>query len=449
MSRTRTRQKALETDPAKRLAQLQAKTRRSVFAGMATIALFFGGFGAWSATAPLTSAAVASGIVKIEGNRKTVEHLEGGIVREILHRDGDFVEAGEPLVRLDDTRARAAYDLLQGQYRVALGLQARLLAERDGLEKIEFPAALLEDARRDARVAEIIVAQHNIFEARRTALQGQIKILEQRIAQAKEEIAGLKAQEESETQQIELIAEELADAEKLVAQGLQRKPRLLALQRGKAAIEGSRGAHLADIARAQQKIGEAALAILDLKNKRLNEVVDSLRESQDRLADLTERLRAAEDVLERTTVRALQPGVVVDLRVHSVGGVIGAGDPILDIVPQNDKLVVEALVRPEDIDSVHTGLPAHVRLTGLDRRTTPTVDGAVVYVSADRLTDPKTGVGYFRADIEVDATSIEELGINLYPGMPAQVLIVTGERTALDYIVSPLTDRFAQAFREQ
>lgn len=417
--------------------------------GMATIVLFFGGFGAWSATAPLTSAAVAPGQIIVQGNRKRVEHLEGGIVKEILHRDGDFVEAGEPVVRLDDTRARATYDLLQGQYRAALALEARLVAERDGADRIDFPPDLMEVARQDPKVAQIVVAQNNIFEARRSTLEGQIKILQQRIAQAREEIAGLEAQEKSEARQLALIDEELVDVEQLVEKGLQRKPHLLALKRTKAAIEGSRGEHLAEIARARQKIGEATLAILDLKNQKLNAVVDGLREAQERIADLTERVRAAEDILVRTTIRAPQSGVIVGSKVHTVGGVIEPGLPLMEIVPQNDKLIVETKVRPEDIDSVHTGLPAHVRLSGLNRRTTPSIDGEVVYVSADRLSDPETGIGYFRADVEVEAASVEALGITLTPGMPAQVLIVTGERTAFDYLISPLADRFASAFKEE
>lgn len=417
--------------------------------GMATIVLFFGGFGAWSATAPLTSAAVAPGQIIVQGNRKRVEHLEGGIVKEILHRDGDFVEAGEPVVRLDDTRARATYDLLQGQYRAALALEARLVAERDGADRIDFPPDLMEVARQDPKVAQIVVAQNNIFEARRSTLEGQIKILQQRIAQAREEIAGLEAQEKSEARQLALIDEELVDVEQLVEKGLQRKPHLLALKRTKAAIEGSRGEHLAEIARARQKIGEATLAILDLKNQKLNAVVDGLREAQERIADLTERVRAAEDILVRTTIRAPQSGVIVGSKVHTVGGVIEPGLPLMEIVPQNDKLIVETKVRPEDIDSVHTGLPAHVRLSGLNRRTTPSIDGEVVYVSADRLSDPETGIGYFRADVEVEAASVDALGITLTPGMPAQVLIITGERTAFDYLISPLADRFASAFKEE
>jgi HlyD family type I secretion membrane fusion protein len=449
MSRTRDSQHTVEIDPARRLAQLRAKTRRSVLVGTATILLFFGGFGAWSATAPLTSAAVAPGQVIVQGNRKRVEHLEGGIVKEILHPDGDFVEAGEPLVRLDDTRTRATYDMLQGQFRAALALEARLITERDGADKIDFPSALMEAARQDANVAQIVIAQNNVFKARRSTMEGQIKIMQQRVAQAREEIAGLEAQERSEAQQLALIGEELADVEQLVEKGLQRKTRLLALKRARAAIEGSRGEHVAEIARARQKIGEAKLIVLDLKNRRLNEVVDGLREAQESIADLTERVRAAEDILVRTTIRAPQSGVIVGSRVHTVGGVIEPGLPLMEIVPQDNKLIVETKVRPEDIDSVRTGLAAHVRLTGLNRRTTPSIDGEVVYVSADRLTDPETGIGYYRADVEVELASIDELGITLTPGMPAQVLIVTGERTAFNYLISPLADRFASALKEE
>ncbi len=440
---------SLSTETAKRLADLQRSSRRLIMASIFAIVLFFGGLGTWAALAPLDSAAIAPGIVIVQSNRKTVQHLEGGIVAEILVKEGDHVEAGQVLVRLDDTRARAILGLLQNKYNAALALEARYLAERDGLDEIEFPDALLAYAG-ESDVVEVLVGQVNIFEARRDTLAGAIAILKQRIVEFGEEIVGLGAQVEADQQQIELIAEELEGVRLLVNKGLARKPRLLALQRRAAELGGDRGEHLAFIARAKQNMAETDLQILDLQNRRTSEVVNGLREVQTQLSDLEERLGFAQDVFERTEIRASRAGVVVDLQIHTVGGVIAGGEVLLDIVPQDDKLSIEVKIEPDDIDVVHVGLDAQLRLTAYNRRMTPTIDGKVIYVSADRLTDPQTGLGYYKALIEVDANSLDSIdGVVLYPGMTAQVMIVTGRQTVLEYILSPIMDSFSVALREQ
>ncbi len=441
--------RSLSEEPAKRLAELQRSSRRLIMASIFAIVLFFGGLGTWATMAPLDSAAIAPGVVIVQSSRKTVQHLEGGIVAEILAKEGDHVEAGQVLVRLDDTRAGAILGLLQNKYNAALALEARYLAERDGLDEIEFPDALLAYAG-ESDVVEVLVGQVNIFEARRDTLAGAIAILKQRIVEFGEEIVGLGAQVEADQQQIELIAEELEGVRLLVNKGLARKPRLLALQRGAAELGGDRGEHLAFIARAKQNMAETDLQILDLQNRRTSEVVNGLREVQTQLSDLEERLGFAQDVFERTEIRASRGGVVVDLQIHTVGGVIAPGEVLLDIVPQDDKLNIEVKIEPDDIDVVHVGLNAQLRLTAYNRRLTPTVDGKVIYVSADRLTDPQTGLGYFKALIEVDANSLDSIdGVVLYPGMTAQVMIVTGQQTVLDYILSPLMDSFSRALKEQ
>jgi len=440
---------SLSTEAAKRLADLQRSSRRLIMASIFAIVLFFGGLGTWAALAPLDSAAIAPGIVIVQSNRKTVQHLEGGIVAEILVKEGDHVEAGQVLVRLDDTRVRAILGLLQNKYNAALALEARYLAERDGLDEIEFPDALLDYAG-ESDVVEMLVGQVNIFEARRDTLAGAIAIFKQRIVEFGEEIVGLGAQVEADQQQIELIAEELEGVRLLVNKGLARKPRLLALQRRAAELGGDRGEHLAFIARAKQNMAETDLQILDLQNRRTNQVVNGLREVQTQLSDLDERLLSARDVFERTEIRASRAGVVVDLQIHTVGGVIAGGEVLLDIVPQDDKLSIEVKIDPDDIDIVHVGLDAQLRLTAYNRRMTPTIDGKVIYVSADRLTDPQTGLGYYKALIEVDANSLDSIdGVVLYPGMTAQVMIVTGQQTVMEYILSPLMDSFSVALREQ
>jgi HlyD family type I secretion membrane fusion protein len=439
----------LETDPKTRMVQLNRQTRRLKIAGLVTIAIFFGGFGTWTATASISSAAVAPGVVVVQSNRKTVQHLEGGIVKEILVRDGDRVKAGQVLIRLEDTQARSNLDLLRGRYWAAKSLEARLIAERDGTDAITFPPELL--AADSDSVAHIMMAtQRNVFDARRGAMQGQIDILHKQIQEQHAQIEGLDAQQRSEGRQIGLFQGELDSAQSLYAKGLERKSRLLALERAGADIEGRRAGHLSDIARIHQGIAEAELKILDLKNQQLSEVLKDLRDVQSDLSETDERLQAAEDVAARTEIKAQIDGIVVGMQVHTIGGVIAPGGTVLDLVPAGEKLVVEAQVRTEDIESVHAGLRAEVRLTGSNPRDVPLLDGTVIYVSADRLTDQQTHMPYYKANIEVDAEALARNSeINLYPGMPAEVMIVTGKRTPLEYFMHPITFGLDRALRER
>ena len=419
-----------------------------VVAGLLIIALFFGALGSWAALAPLESAAIAPGVVIVDTKRKTVQHLEGGIVGEILVQEGDTVSAGQVIIRLDETQPRAMLELLKGRYRAASALQARLMAERDGRERIDFPDWLLAESD-DPKVAEVIDGQVNIFVARRKALAGQVAIIEQRIAQFAEEIKGLKGQIVAEDTQLRLISDEISVVRDLLAKGLARRPRLLALQRREAEIEGSRSQNEALIARVKQNIAEARLHISELQTTLINEVVKELRDVQSEQFDLTERMRAAEDVLHRTEIRAPIAGTIVALQVHTPGGVIASGEPLLDIVPSEDRLVIEARVDPKDIDVVHPGLPAQIRLTAFPLRTTPMLDGRVAYVSADRLVDKRTGQPYYVARVLFDESQEEVLDdLVLYPGMPAEVMIVTGSGTALDYILKPITTSLNRALRE-
>jgi len=423
--------------------------RGAILAGSAIIVLFFGVLGTWAALAPLESAAIASGTVSVDTNRKTIQHLEGGIVGAILVRDGDVVRRGQVLIRLDVTRPLATRDLLNGRRLAAQALEARLIAERDGRGEIEFPDTLVGQAS-ERKVIETIAGQINIFRARQKAIAGQVKIQEQRIAQISEEIGGLKGQIRSEDMQERLIRSEIADVKVLLEKGLARKPRLLALQRRLAEIEGSRSRNRAAIARARQSIGETRTRISEIGTRLLNEVVAELREVQAELFDLAERIRAAEDVLGRTDIRAPLAGTVVSLQVHTLGGVIAPGAALMDIVPSGVKLVIEAKVDPIDIDVVHVGLEAQVRLTAFSLRNAKPVAGRVTSVSADRLIDERTGQAYYRARIELteDPAKVFE-GATLYPGMPAEVMIVTGSRSALGYIFNPISSSLNRAFREQ
>jgi HlyD family type I secretion membrane fusion protein len=429
----------------------ESMAKKAIRVGMWSFVIIFGVFGLWSVTAPIDSAAVATGSVILDSNKKTVQHLEGGIIDKIFVREGQFVKKGEPLVRLDETTAKARYDLLKSQYIAAKATEARLLAERDGLDEIPFDQELLALEKKNAIVDDNLDSQRRLFKSRRKNLEGQTSVLRQKIEQHREEIKGLESQIESAEQQLALLADEIQGVRKLYNNGqLVSKQRLRALERQEAAIRGELGNYKAMISRAEQSIGEAEIQILNLKNEFSNEVVQELKETQVSLSDLEERIRASADTVNRIMITAPLDGTVTDLQVHTVGGVISPGDKIMDIVPQDDKLIVEAKVQPQDIDVVHSGLRATVRLSAYRVRMVPPVDGMVKTVSADKFVDDRSGESYYLARIEIDNEQLAGLeDVNLYPGMPTEVLIVTGARTLANYLMAPITDSFNRALREQ
>ncbi len=420
--------------------------RAPVLLGFATIFLFFGGFMGWAAVAPLDSASIAPGVVKVESDRKTVQHLEGGIVREINAREGDRVRAGEVLIRLDDTQPRASLDLLHVRMMAAIALDARLVAERDGRNIVTRPIRL-RNGPDDATAREIIDAQIRIFDARRETMSDQIAILGQRIAQFAEEINGLNGQIGAEERQIALLDQEIKSMAELVAKGVAPRPPYLELQRRLAELEGMRSQNLARIAQVGQSIGETRLQIAGLRTARTDEVVQQLRDTQAEQFDLAERIRSAQDILRRTEIRAPIDGKIVALKVHTPGGVIGPGEPLLDLVPSDDRLVIDARVDPRDIDVVHAGLRALVRLTAFNQRNLPPLEGIVTSVSADRLTDERTGQAYYLVRVEPDEILVQAQGA-IQPGMQAEVMIVTGARTALESFLNPISRSLNRAFRE-
>ena len=420
---------------------------RTMAFGVVVIALFFGGFGLWSAFAPLESAAIAQGVLSVSGKRKTVQHLEGGIVADILVTEGDTVAAGEALVVLDDTRARATVSDLEGKYRSAAALEARLEAERDDLPEIRYPEWLHKAAAEAG--GGLLATQNRIFEARARSLANRTSIYDQRIAQLREELIGLREEAKAQDRQLDLLVEESTALRGLVKKGLESKTRLLALERREAELAGRRARNRALGARVEQRVGETRLTIAELSNARLNEVVAELREVEERMSELREQLRAARDVLSRTRILAPVAGVVVDLRIFTRGGVIGRGQPLMDIVPVGEKLVIEAHVDPTDIDTVYPNLPAQVRLTAFSHLTTPMLSGTVLQVSADRLVNELTGMPYYQAEIALDPGQPELVELNLQPGMPAEVMIVTGQRTAMDYLLKPILASLGRALREE
>jgi HlyD family secretion protein len=429
-------------------ASPRVRLRGIIWAGNLLVICFVLGLGIWSSFAPLESAAIASGVVETESSRKTIQHLEGGIVREILVSDGDAVHTGQVLIWLDDTKARAEAQSLQGQLWDAMAREARLQAEQQGHEQVSFPSKMETARNENTSVAAVLTAQRNIFETRRQVFQSQVAVIREKRLQVDKEILGLRAQETAVAQRADIAREELDMVATLVNKGLERRPRLLTLEREVADLQGRRGEIAAHISRAEQVINESQATHLKLESDRQNEIAQALRDAQNQIFQLSERLRAAEDQLSRTEVKAPEDGVVTDLRIHTPGGVIGAGAPLMDLVPRHDRLIVTARIKPEDIDVVHPGLNADVHLLPYNQRRVPRLKGVVTHVSADRLVDKRTEQPYYATKIRVQDLRIADNDIRIIPGMPAQVFITTGRGTVALYALRPLLDSFHSAFSE-
>jgi HlyD family secretion protein len=425
------------------------RTLRGVtLAGNLLVLCFVLGLGTWSSFAPLESAAIASGVVEPESSKKTIQHLEGGIVRTILVSDGDVVHGGQTLIALDDTRARAEVESLRAQLWDATAREARLLAEQQERDRVTFPGELQAIAEQNASAAALLSAQRTIYATRHVVFESQLAIINQKKSEITEEIQGLRAQAAAAAQRSAIVGEELDMVATLVEKGLERRPRLLNLQREMADIEGRRGEIAAQISRAEQVINESNATRYKLESDRQNDIAQLLREAQNQKFQLREKLVAAEDQLSRTEVKAPEDGVVSELRVHTPGGVIAAGAPLLDLVPRQDRLIVTARLRPEDIDVVYPGLKAAVHLLPYNQRRVPRLEGTVMQVSPDRLLDKRTDQPYYSAKIRVADPRIAEQHIKIISGMPAQVFITTGHTTVALYALRPLIDSFHTAFRE-
>ena len=418
-------------------------------AGAAIMVAFFVGLGGWAAFAPLNSAAVAPAVVKVEGNRKSVQHLEGGIVKELRVREGDKVASDQTLILLDDTQARAAVDVFSKQYDELTAQEARLITERDGAATVKFPPALIA-RQAEPDVAAIIAGQTNLFKSRRTTLTGTFDVLRKKISQTQEQIVGLEGQAAAYKRQLQSTHNENNGLRDLFKKGYVPRQRMLELERSEAALEGQIAEVSANILRARQSIEEVNVQIVQAQSDRLAQVANDLRDVQVKLLEIGPKVSSARETLRRTEIRSPYPGVVVGLTAFSVGGVISPGEKIMDVVPEKGGLIVEATVAPEDVKDLHVGMSAEVHLTAYKQRTVPIIHGKVLQVSADRLTDTKTGAGYYLAQVKVDDQELAELkDVRLAPGMPALVMIPTGERSALDYLLRPLTDSLNKSFREK
>jgi HlyD family type I secretion membrane fusion protein len=403
---------------------------------------------AWGVIAKIDSAAVASGTLVVELNRRIVQHLEGGIVGEVLVREGDVVQAGQPILRLDATRARAQLTMLQDDTDRLKARDAALSAERDGLSEVTFPDELVRRAA-EPKIEEILATQRNEFLARRKSLQGQADILTQRALQLQTQIGGLRVRIESNDRQLALIRQETVLVEGLVRQGLERLARLLALQRDEARLMGERGEAIENIARTQQAISETEMQQMQLYRGRQEEIAKDLREVQGKLFELREREVAASDQLTRLDIAAPEGGIVMDLKFTTSGGVIAPGAQVASIVPERERLVVEAQLSPTEVDTVRPGMAASIRLSHAAARWTPVVEGVVERISPDRTTDPRTGQAYFVVRVGVSPHELERHGdLKLLSGMQTDVLIRRGERSAMSYLVRPLLDRFSKSLRE-
>lgn len=426
---------------------LETSDRKPRLWGLIIVLVTFGIFGTWATFAPLDGAALAPGVVTVKSYRKTVQHLEGGIVRDILVRDGSVVERGQPLIVLDDTQARAELGVLRGQLFYALATQNRLASERDDLETVLFADELLSAV--DLRAVEAMQSEEQIFQARRADRLGEVEVLEQRVAQLESQVDGLEALVSSKEQLARSYDEEVGDLSELLKEGFVDKQRLRELQRNAARTRGEIAEHQASIAEAKVRMGETRLEILQLNKRFMTEVVDQLAEAQASVFDLGERITAVEDRVRRTVIDAPDSGMVMGMATHTIGGVIQPGSPLLDIVPEGDELIVEAQVSPMDIDRVELGMEASIRFSAFRSSTTHVIEGEVTRISADRLTDEQTGMPYYLARVEVTEAGRENLGnLMLIPGMPAEVLIKTGERTLMQYLLQPVSDALARSLIE-
>jgi HlyD family type I secretion membrane fusion protein len=423
--------------------------KRVATVGWTIIAVFFGLFGTWAAVAPLKGAVVANAIVKVEGNRKSVQHLEGGIVKELRVKEGDNVAAGDIVIVLDPSQARAEHEVLSQDLIVLRATEERLRAELAHRAKMTIPDDLKAFGD-DRYVKEVWDAQVHQMEVRLTALEGQRQVIKEKIAQLEYQIVGLEAQVQAFNAQVVSVKDERNSLLPLLERGLVARPRVSQLERTAAGLDGQIADAKANIAKARQAIAEQVQQTAQLDNDRMTELAKDLRDTQAKLLEVIPKLMHARSVLDRIEIRSPYTGRVVGLNVFSVGAVINRGDKIMDVVPDKESLVVEAQVAVEDISEVHPNMRAEVHLTAYKQRTTPIVHGDVLQVSADRLTDTKTNNPYYTALVQVDEEELAELPhIRLYPGMPATVMIPTVERTALDYLVGPLVMSFNHAFRQK
>jgi len=423
--------------------------RRHVVTGIAAIAVLAGGLGGWAMTTELSGAVIASGALVVDTNLKKVQHPTGGVVGELRVRNGDRVKAGDVVIRLDDTTTRANLAIVIKGLDELAARQARLEAERDDDENIDFAVELLA-RKSNPDVARIVGSEQILFDLRRKARLGQKAQLREKVAQVQDEILGLSGQADAKKREIELIQRELEGVRDLWSKKLVPISRLTALEREATRLDGERQQYISAVAQAKGKISETKLQIIQIDQDLRSEVAKELREIQAKSAELVERKVAAQDQLMRVDVRAPQDGIVHQLAVHTIGGVVTASEPLMLIVPEADELTVEVKLPPQNIDQLSGGQRAILRFSAFNQRTTPEINGVVTTISADITQDQKTSASYYLVRISMSAAEIARLNdLKLVAGMPVEAFIQTGDRTVMSYLVKPLHDQIVKAFRER
>ncbi|MEQ1600576.1 MAG: HlyD family type I secretion periplasmic adaptor subunit [Methylophilaceae bacterium] len=406
-----------------------------------------GVFGIWSILAPIDGAAIATGYVAVKSHKKTIQHLDGGIVSQLLVKDGDIVKKGDLLLTLDGTENKAQLEIARSKFITLAAQVARLEAERDHKSQVVYPEALSDVS--DPRILEARNTENQIFLARKNAHEGEMAVLKKRIGQLNSKIEGLNGQSRSKQDLIRSYSEEARDLKELLAEGFVNKQRLQEMERNYSSSLGDISGLSSEIASSQIQIGETKLQILQLGKKFQEDVTGKLSEVQTDFHEVNQKMLATKDKVQRIDIKAPVSGRIMELAVHTLGGVIQPGHPILDIVPQKEELIVNAQVSPMDIDRVNVGLIAEIRFTAFKQAITPVTEGKVINLSADRLIEEKTGAPYFEAQVELTPESYHKLKhLALVPGMPVEVLIKTGTRTAFEYLTNPISNAFARSFRE-
>jgi len=425
--------------------------QRYMIVGMAIVAFVTFGIGGWAATSELTGAVIGQGVLVVDSSVKKVQHLTGGVVAELRVREGDKVKAGDILVRLDETQTLANATIISKNFDDLLARQARLESERDNMDRITFPKVLLDRARDPStEAARAMTAEKSLFDLRRQARSGQKAQLMERSAQLQEEIKGYLGQVDAKQKEVEFIRQELEGVRTLFQKNLVPMNRLTALERDSARIDGERSQLSGAIAQSKGKMAEIALQIIQIDQDLRTEVGKDLIEAQSKISELAERKTAAVDQLNRIDIRAPQSGRVHQLTVHTVGGVITPGEPIMMIVPDADALAVEVKIAPRDIEQVYVGQAASMRFAAFDQKTTPGIEGEVSMVSAETTLDQRTGASYYTARVMLSPEQVAKMGdAKLLPGMPVDVFIKTPGRTAFSYLIKPLRDQAERAFKER
>ena len=422
--------------------------RGPIIAGVLAISLGFGGFAAWAYSSSLDSASVATGSVIVDSKRKTVSHYEGGILKRLLVKEGDVVKVGQPLILLDDTRARSELQQLTARRFALTAKLARLRSEQADAASVDFPAELLNST--DPAARDAVAAEQSFFRSRVSAKTGRLDVQRKAIEQHEAEAQALSAQIEATARQREILQEQRDTIAGLVAKGLSKRSQLLEIDSRASQLSGNGGELAANKAKAEQAKAGATLELLALSSDWMQQIAGEIATARGELADVDEKIVASRDVLQRLEVRSPQAGIIVNAQVRTIGGAISAGAPLMDIVPENEPLIIEAHINPTDIDNVRVGSPAQVRLTAYNQRSHAPLEGRLTYVAADHEVDERTNATYYvvRAEVLPDSLTAAS-GVKLYPGMPAEVLILNKPRRAIDYLLSPITDSLNGAFHEE